>query len=185
MVSAGEPRISYLPPGVESDGRPAPFRRASGLLIRIGLAAVFVFVCHQFQWELVVRLTSESILRLSQLLGIAMTRVAFDTLQWNGQVFPFELDCCQLDVFCAAIPLIWNLKASVWQNLIKVIGFFVGLFVFNVLRLEIGLVLYCSHGVPWIFAHNYVGGLNLFIIFLWVVRQYKLASGMNGHPKPA
>jgi hypothetical protein len=81
--------------------------------------------------------------------------------------------------------LIWNLKVSVWQNLIKVIGFFAGLFVFNALRLEIGLVLYCSHGVPWIFAHNYVGGLNLFIIFLWVVRQYKLASGpYNPVPNP-
>ncbi|HYL99718.1 MAG TPA: hypothetical protein VEZ90_12245 [Blastocatellia bacterium] len=175
MKPVSEPQIND--PVVKRESGGAVFlRRQRALLGRVALLPVFVFVCLRFRWSPVVLATTECLLHLSHWLGIPMSRFSSDTLLWKGQEIVFELDCCQMDVFCAAIPLIWNLKASVTRNLTLVSGFFAGLFVFNIIRLEAGFVLYCSHGVPWIFAHDYVGGLNLFVIFLWVVRRYKIAS---------
>jgi hypothetical protein len=141
-----------------------------GLILRASLVALFVIACHQLDWRGARFLTSECILQISLWLGIPIQRLSFDVIQFNGQQFQFGVSCAYIDVVCGSIPLIWNLAVSVWRNLLKLTLYCGCLFVFNVLRLELGYVLY-AQGVPWVFAHEVIGGVALFLIFLWVIRQ--------------
>jgi hypothetical protein len=150
-------------------------RVTGGLIVRIVLVALFVIACHLFDWRFLRFLTAECISRMSNWMGIAMTRVSFDTLAWSGTQFQFVVACTQIDVFFGAIPLIWNLKASVWRNLAKIAGFGCCLFLFNLMRLELGFVLF-SRGMSWFWAHEFTGGVALFVIFLWVMGQLSIVS---------
>src|SRR5258708_40184110 len=161
-----------LPAAVGTRGR---FRPAAALAIRIALGAAFVIVCHQFEWMLLRYVTAESILRLSQFLKLGMSRVAADTVELNNIQFQFTVSCTQIDVFCGAIPLIWNLRLRARRNLAKLAIFFVCLFAFNIARLQLGYALF-AHGAPWVLAHECIAGVNLFLIFVWVVRQRELAQ---------
>jgi exosortase/archaeosortase len=170
IIGQGAPRAS---------GHVEPFPRlTTGLIIRIGLCAALVFLCHQFEWRLLRLLTAECILRMSNWLGIAMSRMSFDIIGWAGTQFQFVVACTQIDVFCGAVPLIWNLKIPVWRNLAKLATFFCCLFLFNVMRLELGFVLF-AHGLSWFWGHEFVGGVALFVIFLWVLGQLRLVSSMR------
>jgi len=151
-------------------------RPALALAVRIVLAATFVIVCHQFDWILLRYVTAECVFRLSQFLKMDMVRPAADSVELNNIRFQFTVACTQIDVFCGAIPLIWNLAVPVRRNLAKLLVVFVCLFAFNTLRLQFGYTLF-AHGVPWILAHDCIAGLNLFLIFLWVVRQAELLTG--------
>ena len=109
-----------------------------------------------------------------------MQRVSFDTLRFGGREFEFAISCTQIDVFCASIPLIWRFTTSVRANVLKLSTYFTCLFGFNILRLELGHLL-LARGVPWVLAHESIAGVNLFIIFLWVVRN----RGWNDAAIPA
>jgi hypothetical protein len=152
-----------------------PLRLTPDLAARVVLVAVFVVACYQFDWRLLRSITSECILRFSQLLGIAMQRVTSDTVQWNGMQFQFTPSCTQIDVFFGSIPLIWNLSVPAWKNVSKLGAYFLCLFAFNILRLELGYVLY-GWGTPWVIAHECIAGVSLFLIFLWLMRQRRFQA---------
>jgi hypothetical protein len=179
-----EPRFStrrHLQPDSVAAGR---FHPAVTLAVRIALAAAFVILCYQFDWILLRQVTAECIFRLSQFLNLGITRSAADSVQLNSIRFQFTVNCTQIDVFCGAIPLVWNRALSIPRNVAKLGIFFVCLFAFNILRLQVGYVLFAG-GAPWILAHEVVAGVNLFLIFLWVVRQTELRSALYPMSYPA
>ena len=55
------------------------------------------------------------------------------------------------------------------RNLLRLVSIFGGVFVLNVVRLEVGLVA-IDRGVPWWLAHECVAGVAYFCIFLLIMR---------------
>jgi hypothetical protein len=136
-----------------------------GFLFRVLLVVVLVTVTHRFEWRELRFLTSEAVLRLSPALGIPTYRISFDTLRLQGHLFQFVISCTLVDVFIGAIPLIWSVKKSILANASRLGEAALYLFVFNILRLELGHLLY-AHGTPWILAHEILGGGAYFAIWL-------------------
>jgi hypothetical protein len=153
----------------QSDGRSESFSLTGEFVVRVLLVLVCVLVCYRFDWNFLRFATSESILRLSNLFGLGMQRVAFDAVQWNGTRINFTIACTFADVWCGCIPLNWNWHRSIAVNLLKLSAHTVGLFLFNILRLEAGQLLY-ARGVSWMWAHEVIGGLAYFVVWLWIFR---------------
>jgi len=146
------------------------FRLAPEFVFRAFLALVCVLLCYRFEWNFLRFATTESIFRLSNLSGLNMQRVAWDAVQWNGTRINFTVACTFADVWCGSIPLLWNWHRSIAANLEKLAGYTVCLFLFNIFRLEVGQVLY-AQGVPWVWAHEAIGGVAYFAVWLWIFRQ--------------
>jgi len=142
------------------------------LVIRIVLAGLFVFACYQLDWLFLRSAVTVCVLDISRRLGIDVVRISSDTLTLSGSPFRFVVACTQIDVFFGAIPLIWSLRVPAWENLVKLGTFFCCLSALNLIRLEFGFLLF-AHAVPWFWAHEFPGGIALFLIFLWVVRQVR------------
>jgi exosortase/archaeosortase len=144
-------------------------------LYRAGLVAIFVTLTHQFRWEWLRFLTSEAILRISASLGVAMARVSFDTIRVQGQLFQFVIACTFVDVSIGSIPLLWDLKKPLLRNVSWVLVVVTLLFSFNLLRLEMGYVLY-ARGLPWTVADGVLGGFAYFAVwlFIWSQRTWEL-----------
>src|SRR5689334_15647218 len=106
------------------------------IALRLGLCAIAVVLCYQFQWGWLRYLTSESQMRLDALLGMPHQRVAQDMLLWKGTLYQYVNACTFVDVWFGAIPLMWNLKRTIWANIGRAIALAVVLFVFNVTRLS-------------------------------------------------
>ena len=134
------------------------------------LAAGLVLLCYRFQWTFLRLATTESIFRLSNALGLDMQRVAWDTVQLNSTQIRFTIACTFADVWCGSIAFLWARHAAITQNLAKLAGYTAGLFLFNIFRLELGFVLY-DHGVSWTWAHEAMGGLAYFLVWLWLWRR--------------
>jgi hypothetical protein len=146
-----------------------------GFLCRVALVAVFVAVTHQLKWEWLRFVTSEAILRLSTLLGLAASRASFDTINVRGAAFSFVVACTFVDVFMGSVPLVWNFRKSPLRNLARLLAAGAILFVFNVIRLEISQILYAC-GVPWTLADEVLGGFAYLAVWLaiWRVRSWKV-----------
>ncbi len=97
-----------------------------------------------------------------------MQRVGWDTVQWNATRINFTIACTFADVWCGSLPLLWSRRLSLVANFGRLTGYTAGLFLFNLFRLELGIVLY-AHGVPWIWAHEVLGGLAYFAVWLWLM----------------
>lgn len=149
-------------------------RLSPEFLCRAGLVAVFVAAAYQVSWEWLRFLTSECVLRLSALLGMAATRISFDTIQVGSQAFQFLIACSFVDVFMGSIPLLWDFKKSVSRNIVWLITAAMVLFGFNVVRLELAQILYYQ-GVSWMVADEVLGGLAYFAVWLviWRLRSWK------------
>ena len=132
------------------------------------MVAILVTLSHQFQWEWLRFLTSEVVLRISAFLGMETQRLSFATIRVRGEVFCFVISCTFVDVFAGMIPLVWNLKKSMFRNLLMLNVFAVNLFAFNIFRLEIAHLLHAS-GVPWILVDDVLGGLAYFVIWFVVM----------------
>ena len=144
-------------------------------LYRAGLVAIFVTLTHQFRWEWLRFLTSEAILRISLWLGMETARVSFDTISIQGQLFQFVIACTFVDVSMGSIPLLWDLKKPLLRNVSWLLMIVIVLFGFNLLRLEIGHLLY-AHGLPWTVADQVLGGFAYFAVwlFIWSQRTWEL-----------
>jgi len=158
-------------------------------LCRAGLVAVFVAACYQVSWQWLRFLTSECVLRISALLGMATERVSFDTIHVGNQAFQFVIACTFVDVFMGSIPLLWNLKKSVPRNIVWLIATAMVLFGFNVVRLEVAQVLY-YRGVSWVFADEVLGGTAYFAVWLAILLakqcvQEKEVCSVGGRPTGA
>jgi len=98
-------------------------------------------------------------------------RVSADTIRVQGDFFRFVISCTFVDVVMGAIPLVWNLKKSISGNLLTVITLAIGLFGFNVMRLEIGQLLY-AYGAPWGVADEVLGGVAYFAVWLVIAHWF-------------
>jgi hypothetical protein len=78
-----------------------------------------------------------------------------------------------------SIPLLWNLENSVLRNILRLLAAAPLLFAFNVVRLELGHVLY-YWGAPWTAADQVLGGLAYFAVWLsiWRLRSWKTLRGV-------
>lgn len=165
-------------PSVHSQTRPAVtniLRPSREFLCRAGLVAIFVVLAHLFRWEWLRFLTSEAILRISAALRMVTERVSPDTIRIDTGIFQFVTACTFVDVFMGSISLIWDLRKSLPRNLWRLAIAAAALFCFNVVRLEIGQILY-SRGVPWTVADDIVGGLAYFAVWLviWRLRTWQI-----------
>jgi len=131
-------------------------------------------------------LTSECVLRISASLGLAASRVSFDTILVGGQAFQFVIACTFVDVFMGSIPLLWDLKKSVLRNILGLIATATVLFGFNVVRLVVAQALY-YRGVSWTVADEVLGGLAYFAIWLaiWRLRSWKVLTSLIEPALPA
>ena len=134
-------------------------------LLRFGLVAAFVSVAHCFRWKGLRFLTSEVILRISSNLGMDTSRVSFDTIRMHGALFCFVISCTFVDVFIGAVPLLWNLRIPVYENILRLLIAGMALFGFNIVRLELGHILYAC-GTPWVLADDVLGGVAYFLVWI-------------------
>lgn len=151
-------------------------RLSPAFLRRIFLVAVAVMLAHTLEWRWLRFLTSEAILRLSMLTGLTGARFSFDTLSMKGEFFEFVVTCTFVDVFVGSIPLLWDLQKSAFRNGMHIVAAGVVFFGFNIVRLEIGQLLYLRSGVPYVVAHDIVGGFAYFAIWLamWHQRTWRV-----------
>ena len=142
-----------------------------GFLFRALLVGIVVSVTHQFAWGGLRYVISEIVLRLSESAGLSAERVSADTIRIQGNLFQFVISCTFVDVIMGMIPLVWALNKSVAKNMLTIIPLAVGLFSFNVVRLEIGQLLY-ARGVPWFLADDVFGGIAYFAVWILVVSWF-------------
>lgn len=142
----------------------------SEVLVRFALVPIAIAICYCFRWEVLRYVTSEANLRVDLLAGLHLQRISFDTVQWMGSVYRYENACTFVDVWCGAIPLLWDRRRTLGVNLRLFAGLAVGLFTFNVLRLSLSDMLF-SAGLSWNLAHNVVSGISYFVVWLWIWRN--------------
>jgi hypothetical protein len=147
--------------------RPWYERIDAELVIRIVLCAVGVLLCYCFRWEWLRYLTSELNMRLDDLAGVHLERVAKDVVLWRGEVYWYTNGCAFADVWCGAIPLVWNLRRNIAANLLRIAIFSIVLLIFNVVRLSFSDILF-AQGVPWWLAHEAVAGVAYFVVLAWI-----------------
>jgi hypothetical protein len=156
--------------------RPAT-RPTTEFVVRVALAAAAVVLCYQFRWDLLRFVVSELNLRLDALMGVTLQRMSADTVMWHGQLYRYVIACTFADVWCGAIPLIWDLRRLGgppkqvllgWgHNFARILVFGVVLIAFDAFRLSVSDVLFAA-GVPWDLAHGIVGGLAYFAVWVWI-----------------
>ncbi len=139
---------------------------------RFALVVVAVVVCYLFQWNWLRWITSELNLRLDVVFGVHLQRLTFDTVAWRGAVYRYVVACTFADVFCGAIPLLWNRHESVVSNVFSLVVFGELLIAFNVLRLSFSDVLFAT-GLSWNLAHNVVSGFSYFLVWKWIWQNQK------------
>lgn len=98
-----------------------------------------------------------------------MYRLGPDLIASASTRFIFSPACTFVDVFFGALPLLWKTKRGIPYNLLHLAGFGCALFVFNILRLELGHLLF-EKGLPWFLVHNVLAGFCYFLIWLWISR---------------
>lgn len=148
-----------------------------GILCRAALVILFVAWVHQAKWQWLRFATSEVVLRMCGLLNIHGTRISFDVIEIRGQQFQYLISCTFVDVFVASVPLMWNVTLSLVRNVAWVVAVGAFLFLFNAIRLEIAVLVYL-HGIPWIIADGFWGGVSYFIVWrvIWFTRSWELSS---------
>jgi uncharacterized membrane-anchored protein len=75
-----------------------------------------------------------------------------------------------IDAFFGAIPLLWRTNASLAQNFMRMTAVLAGVFVLNIVRLELGFIAMTS-GVPWWLAHEVVAGVAYFCLYVFIMRE--------------
>ena len=106
-------------------------------------------------------------MRLDALAGVFLQRIGPETVMFRGQVYRYVIACTFADVFCGAIPLLWDLRSTVLRNLALLAAFAVVLFAFNIFRLSLSDALF-AHGVSWNLGHNVVSGFAYFAVWSWL-----------------
>ncbi|HEY6250435.1 MAG TPA: hypothetical protein VI685_10780 [Candidatus Angelobacter sp.] len=136
-------------------------------MLRALLCALTVLICYQFQWQFLRHITCECIFWISNGLGFRVLPLSKDTLQWGDLQVRFVIACTFIDVFCGSVPWLWNRNRSVVKNTSELAVFGMGLFVFNLVRLELGFIFY-AYGIPWMLAHGCLGGIAYCVVWLWI-----------------
>lgn len=138
--------------------------------LRVCLVPFLVVLCYQFDWQVWRELVASAFLVISSWFGVPAVRLDSVSFICNGESYYFAIACTALDAFFGSIPLLWNLRATLFRNLAFLAAYFLCLSVINLMRLEIGLMIYLR-GVPWSLAHEALAGVFYFGLFLWIVQQ--------------
>jgi hypothetical protein len=147
-------------------------RGTTEFVFRFLLAGLAVTICYCFRWEFLRFLTMELNLRLDALAGVHLQRITFDTVAWNGATYHYAIACTMADVWCGAIPLIWDIRSRVVANLRYLAILTVALFTFNVFRLSVSDVLVAA-GLSWDLGHNVISGVAYFLIWTIIRKRTK------------
>ena len=152
------------------------FLRVAG--VRVLLVAGFAAAAHLFDWIWLRELTVSGLMQMSALIGLGMHRIAFDTITVAGIAAQVVVACTMIDAFCGAVPLLWRTNISWPRNLLRLSGVFAGVFVLNVVRLELGFVA-LSRGVPWWLAHECVAGVTYFCLYAFIMHERAWEGGVR------
>jgi hypothetical protein len=139
------------------------------VVLRFALVAAAVGICYLFEWRWLRALTLQLNTLLDGLVGVHLQRVSFDTVVWRGATYKYRIACTFADVWCGAIPLLWNLRRSVVRNVSYVVAIGAAMIVFNVVRLSFSDVLF-ARGLSWDLAHNVVSGISYYLVWIWIWR---------------
>jgi len=139
-------------------------------LLRFCLVPLFVVLCYQFEWRAWREFVTTILVALAPWFGVPLVRLGFDSFICQGEFYRVVLACTALDAFCGSIPLVWDLRLKLHRNAVLLVTYLACLSVVNLLRLELGFVLYLR-GVSWFLAHEAVAGVFYFALLLWIVLQ--------------
>lgn len=164
--------------GASTAAAHAPFRSRTQtiLALRIVLSGIALLVCYSLQWNWLRAVTAEWNVRLDAVAGMHFQWLSFDTIAWHGRVFHYTIACAFADVWCAALPLVWDTRQRLWQNLAWIALFTPALFVYNIFRLSVSDVIY-STGVPWVLAHDVLSGFAYLAV--WFVVRRRIAGYLS------
>ena len=144
--------------------------RNNSLLVRLLMVPVFVAVCYLYGWPELRALTVATLMQISAALGVPMQRLGADLISVAGVNAQFVVACTMIDAFFGAIPLLWRSSLSWLQNLGRLGMVAGGVFVLNIVRLEIGFVA-MTWGAPWWLAHECLAGVAYFCLFVFIARE--------------
>lgn len=151
-------------------------------LLRVCLAPLFVVLCYHFDWTAWRSLTTSAFLAVSHWIGVPAVGVSSDSFLCDGAYYRMVISCTALDVFFGSVPLLWEGRKSVPGNILALSAWLICLSAVNLLRLELGFVVYFA-GTPWWLAHEAMAGVFYFAVFLWIARQR--GWGPTGNAPPA
>jgi hypothetical protein len=146
-----------------------------GLTLRVLLVPVFVAGCYLVglcfdNWSWLRVLTTSTLVQISAALGIPMYRTGADVITVAGISARFVVACTMIDAFFGAIPLLWRTNISWLENLVRLSAVLGGVFVLNIVRLELGFI-WMTKGAPWWLAHECVAGVAYFCLYLFIVHE--------------
>lgn len=137
---------------------------------RVLLVPVFVGACYLYDWGWLRVLTTITLVQISSILGISMVRTGAEVVTVGGVSAQFIVACTMIDAFFGAIPLLWRTNASLAQNFMRMTAVLAGVFVLNIVRLELGFIAMTS-GVPWWLAHEVVAGVAYFCLYVFIMHE--------------
>jgi hypothetical protein len=143
---------------------------ARKLIPRIMLVPVFVGVCYLLDWGWLRVLTTVTLVQISAALGIDMVRTNAVVVHVAGISAQFTVACTMIDAFFGAIPLLWRTQIFWAKNVLQLGAVFCGVFVLNIVRLEVGFIA-LTRGVPWWLAHEVVAGVAYFCLWQFIAGQ--------------
>ena len=142
------------------------------------LIVAAVTLCHSFQWMWLRALTQSANLALDSWFGVHMQALSATIITFRGVVYRYQVSCTLVDVWFGLIPLLWvKLQSASW-NVIRLMLWAVGLFLFNIARLSLSDIVF-AHGVPWWLAHSVFSGVCYY--FIWRVVRAAMAVDKLGH----
>lgn len=139
--------------------------------LRWSLVAVAVGLCHLLEWYWLCVLTASLNQQGSAMLGVPSYRLAPDLVQYPGVIARFVVSCTMADVWCGAIPLVWDLEEGITSNLSYLMYLAVVVFVLNTVRLAASNFVVFRLGVPWILGHQTLAALGYLSIWLLIQRR--------------
>jgi hypothetical protein len=151
---------------------------APKLIVRVLLVPVFVGICYLLDWNWLRLLTTVTLVQISAALGIDMVRSGAVVVRVAGISAQFTVACTMVDAFFGAIPLLWRTTVSWWRNVLRLGAVFCGVFVLNIVRLELGFAA-MTRGVPWWLAHEAVAGVAYFCLWVYIARERVWNSETN------
>ncbi len=129
---------------------------------KVPLVVLGVLFAHSLQWHALRAWTCGACVALCALLGLPVSRLGDVSLALPGHPITIGISCTMIDVFCGAVPLLWPSGR-------RLLAFFGGLLVLNLVRLVGGFWL-LYRGVAWELCHEVVAGVVFFLVLEWVVR---------------
>ena len=146
---------------------PIPYKL---MLRRAPLVALGAVLAHLLPWNGLRAGITTACVALSHAMGMEVTRLSADTFSLPGWPMRIATSCTMIDVYLAALPLLWSARRGWLGNLRLFVTFFAGLMAFNVVRLVAGFWLF-THGLSWLLAHEVFAGFVLFAVFEWICRK--------------